>query len=712
MVEESPCGRPVLEDGKCIFHSNSRKDSKEFEKAFLKLLSEKNRDSEAVINCQGFVFPDFAPEGRWHVAKFINFDGATFSGYFKPNLQTTKGASFDRTRFEGDADFTNCELFGEIYFTGAIFEGDAVFDGLGVKKDGIDFSEAVFKKKASFTNVVFEGIPLFLDVVFNGKAWFSQSRFLDEAWFSGSTFTGNADFLSASFSHETSFKNTIFKEVCDFMYVKFGSQTSFEKAQFLRKANFSESRFLGEVNFEKSIFNGKCLFKNAEFEGRADFSETRFQEYSTFDRSVFRNQALFIYAHFTEHAHFYGCTFNQEAVFYDMRFDGGALFWHSRFDGEATFTECSFSGRVSFDHCRFKSLAEFDYTELLGETGFEDVTFSGVASFRSNRIGSHLSFEGSEFSEEGFFSDFDFIESDKLTDRSDSRVVLMRKVDSSEFSEKDPYSDFEFIESGERTDRLDFRGVLIRKVDSVRFEGRGERPFDLANAGLAFTDVSMMRFLNVSFSNKERVGDLRFRDRLLLWLINRTPNEIATVYDERLLHNENASKKGKSGISIQLCAKRWEHVGAIYKGLRESYERALNYDEAGQFHVREMEARRFANGQKSRSKIGGWCRRNLSLLSVYKWLSVYGESYRLAAIWIAVAVFLFAILRWLQSASLDSDIAGILSDLASSLGENLSTSLLAFLQLKSESTIDLVERITGAILVVLFGMALHRNFKR
>jgi hypothetical protein len=125
-----------------------------------------------------------------------------------------------------------------------------------------------------------------------------------------------------------------------------------------------------------------------------------------------------------------------------------------------------------------------------------------------------------------------------------------------------------------------------------------------------------------------------------------------------------------------------------------------------------METRRYAAGQKGRSNFGKWCRRNLSLLNIYRWLSLYGESYRLTAIWIFATILLFSVIRWLPQAPMDGNLAGILSSFTTSLDENLGSSLLAFLQLRSDTTFDLLERLSGAILVILFGMALHRNFKR
>jgi hypothetical protein len=69
----------------------------------------------------------------------------------------------------------------------------------------------------------------------------------------------------------------------------------------------------------------------------------------------------------------------------------------------------------------------------------------------------------------------------------------------------------------------------------------------------------------------------------------------------------------------------------------------------------------------------------------------------LAAIWVAVALVLFSLARWLNAVGVD---------------EAFSQSLLAFLQLRSETTLDLAERVVGIILIALVGLAMHRNFKR
>lgn len=672
----SPCGRPAIEEDKCLFHSGFKKDAKEFEKTFLTFISNENRSSGKVIDCTGFVFQDFAPEGKWHVAKSILFDNAIFSGNTKLNLKFTRDVSFDHSRFLDDVDFTRCEFLDIAIFSGAEFNGSVRFDDVKFMHV-VDFSDASFGKPAWFNRVEFSGDTIFRKTTFKESANFYGSIFRDEAFFPRSVFSQNCHFLKAEFLLDADFSNVEFIGRASFTDAVFTQLAKFSLTKFSGKTDFSGCRFKGETTYDNAAFLNAAGFQHAEFNGGTVFSETDFSDVVIFQDAKFHGAAFFGQAQFLNEVDFDDAVFDRLADFFGARFLGNSGFRSCHFGGDVGFADARFALAADFGHSLFLASADFEVTVFLGLTHFSNAKFAGTAVFKRTKIGQYLSFDRAEFAGDGYFQDLDFLEQENRAGAA-----------------------------------LNFGSVVIRSADSVRFEGRGEKPLDLSRTRFAFTDTNMIRFLNVTFSNSRTIQGLRWKDRFVMWLSNKALNEHVRVYDEENVLDECTQRRIDDPRTTKFRTLKWEHVGAIYKGLRESYERSLKYDEAGQFHIREMEARRYAAGQRGNSRLGKWNRRNLSILNIYRWLSLYGESYRLTAIWIASTVFFFAVLRWLLNVSLDDDIASVLSSLVDSLGENLSRSVLAFLQLRSDTTIDLLERIAGAILVILFGMALHRNFKR
>jgi hypothetical protein len=672
----SPCGRPTTEDGKCLFHSSSKKDAKGFEKAFLTFISNENRNSGKVIDCTGFVFQDFAPEGKWHVGKSILFDNAIFSGNTELNLMFTKDVSFDHSRFLDNVDFTRSEFLDIAIFSGAEFNGSVRFNNVKFKHI-VDFSDASFGKMAWFDHVEFSGDTIFRKTTFKENANFFMSKFRDEAFFPRSVFSQNCHFFKAEFLQDADFSNVEFMGKASFTDAVFTQLAKFSMTKFSGKTDFSGCRFKSETAYDNAAFLNTAGFQHAEFNGDTVFSEAEFSDIAILQDARFLGDTFFGQVQFLKEVDFDNAVFDKLADFFGARFLGNSGFRLCQFGGRVGFADAKFALAADFGQSHFLASADFEGSVFLGLTHFSNVRFAETAVFKRTKIGQYLSFERAVFAGDGYFQDLDFLESENQAGAA-----------------------------------LNFGSVVIRSADSVRFEGRGEKPLDLSRTRFAFTDTNMIRFLNVTFSNSKTVEGLGWRNRFVLWLANKSLNEHVRIYDEENVLEECAQKRIDDPRTMKFRTLKWEHVGAIYKGLRESYERSLKYDEAGQFHIREMEARRYAAGQKGSSRFGKWNRRNLSILNVYRWLSLYGESYRLTAIWIASTVFFFAVLRWLLNASLDDDIVSILSSLVDSLGENLSRSVLAFLQLKSDTTIDLLERIAGGILVILFGMALHRNFKR
>jgi hypothetical protein len=185
--------------------------------------------------------------------------------------------------------------------------------------------------------------------------------------------------------------------------------------------------------------------------------------------------------------------------------------------------------------------------------------------------------------------------------------------------------------------------------------------------------------------------------------------ERIVIYDEKFLGNSEGPRD-------------YETVAQIYWGLRHNYEKSGRYAEAGDFYISEMEMRRLqiAPPQPRKEKGGkstlweimsrtilswGWWRRNLlSPLAIYRYLSLYGESYNLAGLWIIIAIILFTFLRTLLPPQ-----GGPSPDI---LDNPLTRSILALFQLRGEETIDNIGRIIGAILTGNLFIALRRRLER
>jgi len=90
-------------------------------------------------------------------------------------------------------------------------------------------------------------------------------------------------------------------------------------------------------------------------------------------------------------------------------------------------------------------------------------------------------------------------------------------------------------------------------------------------------------------------------------------------------------------------------------------------------------------------------------LTIYRNLSIYGESYTLAGLWILGTIFLFTFLGTLLT-SQDGRSTDFL--------DNLTRGIFALFQLRGEENVDNIERIIGAILTGNLFIALRRRLER
>ncbi len=159
-----------------------------------------------------------------------------------------------------------------------------------------------------------------------------------------------------------------------------------------------------------------------------------------------------------------------------------------------------------------------------------------------------------------------------------------------------------------------------------------------------------------------------------------------TVIDEHILNSD-----------IEAISSPGE-VAQIYRRLRENYEKAKRYSDAGDFFVGEMEVLRNNLGGNKYLQFKWW------LYSIYFYLSKYGESVSLPLTYSLVLILLFAGIRVGYTPSISATLQGFI--------EALSDSFLAYIQLRSKTTIDLYQRVLSAPLLAMTAVAIKRTLDR
>lgn len=385
--------------------------------------------------------------------------------------------------------------------------------------------------------------------------------------------------------------------------------------------------------------------------------------------SILARQALFLGP-----VRLHECTFHQ-----------GLDLYQATFKADATLYRCLVRDGF-FQACRFESWADFSGTQFEGPTEFSRSEFLSACTFLASRFvtdreGQSLSAFSAAFHGP---TSFEFMELRGYGTFQGSRFLDVAefidvRMDAAEHGTSLAGS------PGEPQPVLDMAHVEVAHERGLRFTGRtpsldgsGDRTLDLSRVQFRFADVGRMQFLNIRWGGTAREP---------------------RVFDELLLAKGRSDVFGFQGLAP-------EHVAAIYKGLRLSYEGSLRYPEAGGFHIREMEMRRLAAGRRGRTRLGQWLRRNASLLAFYGWTSRYGEDYRRAALvttawFLAMGVFT----HFVQPALFPRPGPGIHQALLAAI-ELLPASL------GGASVTAFATRLVGSVLIATLLIALRRNFRR
>lgn len=570
-----------------------------------------------------------------------------------------------------------------------------------------------------------------------------------------------ADFIKRFIAELQRQTDDVEQEKLDFTRFVFPEFSLPPKTEFRKPARFDAARFNGETHFREAVFNGEAGFRETIFSGHTHFTKSKLTR-ADFGHAIFSGGAEFgeatfeIYVSFTRarlgHADFRDATFNGNyAYFDDMTLDSHQGFLFATFNGVAMFNGTVFSRGAGLCNATFNGPAYFGYATFVGQNDFQRVVFNGETDFTNatfagetyfwhatfrKRIewreaivypGAKLVFLGSEVESDFWFEDLCYPCIQDATKRY-ARLRDAWNRDEREHAKEAGRSPLpsplippeQGFQTKKRDVRIDFRNVAIRQSANVRFQGVNAldgdgQPdlmgrLDMSKVRLAHTDVSRIRFANVKWGSVE--GSIALWGQAMA--LGQRRDDMARIVDEEFLYARVRRRRnrrftsGGGGAVEQDKADPEEHadvhpshVAAVYKGLRESYEKSKSYSEAGVFHLREMEMRRRTHEKRV-------------MLFLYGLVSLYGESYRLALAWIlGVLLFFGAFWRYFGSRQV-------------AVGDTIATrpftwsdaflqsihSLLPSFQSAGDSWPILIERILGVVLLAFFALALNRNFRR
>ena len=477
-----------------------------------------------------------------------------------------------------------------------------------------------------------------------------------------------------------------------------------------------EDYVCGKETYNDGVF---CIF-HVELKDDSEF-KSRFQE--EFERMQAEQDRLFDFSGFifpkidfslltpafsvifNKPASFVGATFRGETSFLGVTFQEIAHFDGTKFEENASFTGVTFKEAI-FDRTTFRKETSFAMAVFQKNVSFEMAEFQDVSFFGT--IFMRASFGGARFRGEADFANSVFVDNIRF---SYTDVTGQVKFIGNPYAQEPDLDEFwEELNEEQRRQQESTRERLHRLKMLLKM---GE--ISLETLSFIGTEVSKIEFLNVKWNEKRffRIGPLKL-------------SRVA-LYDELALYGT-------------LPPRDYGTVAALYRDLRHNYERRLRYPEAGDFYIGEMEMRRLQTSiqvpslaedttqsnkekkEESRSlwrrkicdlkwqsvqkvyAVWSWLRRNLlSPIAWYRNLSLYGESYTLAASWAVGAILFFAILRVTFNMQTLTP---------SNLFNSLTRSFLAFFQLSSETLPDYAERVLGAFLLGMLFIALKRRFER
>jgi hypothetical protein len=347
-------------------------------------------------------------------------------------IEFASDASFENFVFPGPAMFDNAHFLGKTAFTGVHFAHTARFQGVRFNGDAswkqvhfyqlANFDEAVFASAADFERAEFQREttgPLVPSVRFHkthfcSRADFRSAKFTGNAEFIRTLFKGNARFDEAVFQAEGVFESAVFDGTAGLVKTRFIGAAKFSQAKFHSEARLSEVEFQGGASFEDAVFDGNATFRTAKFGGETTFEGGRFRQDARFSESQFADTAAFRAVKFDAGADFQSASCSKPADFQGCVFAGDTSFENAIFSESADFPFAKFKDRGSFSDARFLDRANFLQTQFRNRASFRNVRFKGPAEFSAIQSKAAFALSGAHFDQVPSFHDATFRDQPRL----------------------------------------------------------------------------------------------------------------------------------------------------------------------------------------------------------------------------------------------------------------------------------------------------------
>jgi hypothetical protein len=352
-----------------------------------------------------------------------------------------------------------------------------------------------------------------------------------------------------------------------------------------REAHF-ERFILPYANFDGREFKAICRFDGAIFTEYADFHGVTFTQYANFSSATFTQDAEFIRAAFLQEIDFNGATFTQYANFSDAAFTKNAVFGSATFTRDANFRDAFFVKYADFGRATFTKDALFYKAIFTQNADFSFATFAQNASFSFATFAQNADFSFATFTQNASFWRTGFY---GTGDWSECRFLDQANFRHTQFIPKEP-----------KTPSAVFSLAKFAKPGEIVFED---------------VDLSRALFLNCDVSAVWFTSSVR-------WAKRKGHHGLA-VFEEEILLDPALSKELEAYGKIDHGA-----VEQIHHHLQKNYDTRLDYRKANDFHYGEMEMRRLEPpAAGSFLHLRRFLRRWVSLLSLYRLASNYGNSY-------------------------------------------------------------------------------------
>jgi len=321
------------------------------------------------------------------------------------------------------------------------------------------------------------------------------------------------------------------------------------------------------------------------------------------------------------------------------------------FKGFADFNNAIFKGNVSFSKAIFENNALFYDVIFEKPAQFILTTFKGFVSFARTTFKGDAGFVSTSFEKNVIFSN---IKLEGIMRLIDFYLKLTMQIEISKWLKPESFTASIVLIKHPRCER-DGRVVISGSM--------GEFKEFLAGYTFDCSDLTNIDFINEKWPMKE--GRKALASEILFF--------------------KNAS------INTP------EQIARTYRLLRENYENVKRFAEAGDFYIGEMEIQR-----QSRSKDMKWL-----LLTLYYYLSCYGENVKLSFIWSLLSIIFISELRWMIFIKPSNE------EIISIWIAMLSPTLKAFFPFNKITLLrDVLTRLIGSILIGNMIVSIRRLLER